>query len=128
MNIRGVRGATVVEQDQPDLILQAARELLEALLQANPSMQLEDLASVFFTLTNDLSAAYPAVAARQIGWGQVPMLCAQEIPVPGGLPRCLRVLLLWNTSLPQSAVQHVYLGASASLRPDLAAGRAAESE
>jgi len=128
MNIRGVRGATVVEQDQPDLILQAARELLEALLQANPSMQLEDLSSVFFTLTNDLSAAYPAVAARQMGWGQVPMLCAQEIPVPGGLPRCLRVLLLWNTGLPQSAVQHVYLGAAASLRPDLESGRAAESE
>ena len=128
MNIRGVRGATVVEQDQPDLILQAARELLEALLQANPSMQLEDLSSVFFTLTNDLSAAYPAVAARQMGWGQVPMLCAQEIPVPGGLPRCLRVLLLWNTGLPQSAVQHVYLGVAASLRPDLESGRAAESE
>lgn len=128
MNVQGVRGATVVEQDQPEPILQAARVLLEAILQANPTMQPADLASVFFTLTDDLSTAYPALAARQMGWSQVPMLCSREIPVPGGLPRCMRVLLLWNTDLPQSAIQHVYLGVAANLRPDLEAERKAESE
>jgi chorismate mutase len=128
MNARGVRGATVVEQDQTEMILQAAHELLEAILMANPTMQPDDLASVFFTLTDDLTTAYPALAARQMGWSQVPMLCAREIPVPGGLPRCLRVLLLWNTELPQSAVQHVYLGAAVSLRPDLAVERSVDGE
>jgi chorismate mutase len=120
MSIRGVRGATVAGEDEAEAILAATRELLEKLLEANPEMRLEDLASAFFTVTADLSAVYPARAARQIGWQQVPLMCAQEISVPGSLPRCIRVLLHWNTDLPQSAVRHVYLGAAAGLRPDLA--------
>ena len=119
MTIRGVRGATVAEQDDEPSILQATGELLQALLQANPALRSEDLASAFFTVTGDLTAAYPAKAARQMGWEQVPLMCALEIPVPGGLKRCIRVLLHWNTVLAQSQVQHVYLGAAASLRPDL---------
>ncbi len=79
----------------------------------------QDLASALFTVTEDLSAAYPAAAARELGWTDVPLICAREIPVPGGLPRCIRVLLHWNTDLPQSAIRHVYLGAAAALRPDL---------
>ena len=120
MSIRGVRGATVASRDEPEAILSATRELLEALLQANPLMQVEELASALFTVTCDLTAEYPAKAARQLGWEQVPLMCAQEIPVIEGLPHCIRVLLHWNTGLPQSAVRHVYLGAAASLRPDLA--------
>jgi len=119
MPLRGVRGATVAEQDQAETILQATRELLEAILSANPTLKPADLASVFFSVTEDLAAAYPALAARELGWHQVPLLCSREIPVPGSLPRCIRVLLHWNTDLPQSAIRHVYLGAAAELRPDL---------
>jgi chorismate mutase len=123
MTIRGIRGAITVEQDHPDLILNATRELLDAILEANPSLDTDDLASAFFTLTADLNSAFPALAARQLGWMNVPMICSQEIPVPGSLPRTLRVLLHWNTTLPQSLVQHVYLREAAQLRPDLVAGQ-----
>ncbi len=119
MPVRGVRGATSVDQDQPDEILAATRELLEAIQQANPTLQTDDLASAVFTLSEDLSSVYPAQAARQLGWVKVPLLCAREIPVPGALPRCIRVLLHWNTDLPQSAIKHIYLRAAASLRTDL---------
>ncbi len=119
MPVRGIRGATVVEHDDIEEVLAATRELLSALLKANPSLNPSDLASAFFTVTGDLCSAYPARAARQLGWDDVPLMCTLEIPVPGGLPRCIRVLLHWNTNLPQAAVRHVYLGAAASLRPDL---------
>jgi chorismate mutase len=120
MSLRGVRGAITVERDQPEEILAASGELLAAILQANPALQPEDLASVIFTVTGDLCSAYPAKAARQMGWTEVPLMCALEIPVPGGLPRCIRVLLHWNTGLPQQSIHHVYLKEAASLRPDLA--------
>lgn len=119
MCVRGVRGAVVAAEDTPEAIYLATRELLQALMAANPSLRPDDLASVFFTVTGDLRSAYPALAARQLGWGQTPLMCAQEIPVPGSLARTIRVLLHWNTSLPQSEIQHVYLGQAASLRPDL---------
>ncbi len=119
MPVRGIRGATVVEHDDPEEVLAATRELLSALLKANPSLNPSDLASALFTVTGDLCTAYPARAARQLGWDDVPLMCALEIPVPGSLPRCIRVLLHWNTDLPQAAVRHIYLGAAASLRPDL---------
>ncbi len=122
MPLRGIRGATVASQDQPEIILAATRELLEAMCAANPLLQPEDLASAIFTATSDLTSVYPARAARQLGWVQVPLLSAREIDVPGGLPRCIRVLLHWNTDLPQPEIRHIYLGAAASLRPDLSAG------
>ncbi|HLE15906.1 MAG TPA: chorismate mutase [Anaerolineales bacterium] len=120
MPVRGVRGATSVDQDQPEEVLAATRELLLAIQEANPSLKAEDLASALFTVSDDLRSAYPAQAARQLGWVQVPLLCAGEIPVPSELPHCIRVLLHWNTDLPQGAIQHVYLRAAASLRPELA--------
>jgi chorismate mutase len=120
MTLRGVRGAIVVEDNQPDAILSATRDLLAAMLLANPSLQSADLASVFFTMTEDLDAMYPALASREMGWDYVPILCGREIPVPGGQARCIRALLHWNTDLPQDEVRHVYLGEAASLRPDLA--------
>ncbi len=119
MAVRGIRGATVVEVDQPDVILAATRELLQAILRANPTLNPEDIASAYFTVTDDIHSAYPAQAARQMGWERVPLMCAREIPVPGGLPRCIRVLIHWNTDLSASSIKHVYLGAARQLRPDL---------
>jgi len=119
MSVRGIRGATVASQDQPEVILATTKELLLTVLQANPALRVEDLASVLFTVTQDLVSIYPAQAARQMGWNQVPLMCFVEIPVPGSLPRCIRVLLHWNTDLPQSEIQHVYLHEAASLRPDI---------
>ncbi|WP_322792237.1 chorismate mutase [Bellilinea sp.] len=119
MVVRGIRGAITVENDQPEAILAATRRLLQAIAQANPAFQPADAASIFFTVTPDLSSAFPAEAARQLGWGETPLMCAQEIPVPGALPRCIRVLIHWNCNLPSSAIRHVYLGEAAGLRPDL---------
>lgn len=118
--VRGIRGAVSVEQDNPEIITQATCRLLNEILHANPSLVVEDLASVFFTMTDDLSSTYPAVAARKLGWGEVPLMCAREIDVENSLPRIIRVLLHWNTNLPQSAIQHVYLDRAVALRPDLA--------
>ena len=120
MSLRGIRGATTAAHDQAGEILSATRELLEAILHANPTLQPENIASVIFTSTADLRAAFPARAARELGWDMVPMLCAREIPVPGGLPLCIRVLIHWNTDREQSAIHHVYLHGAADLRPDLA--------
>ena len=119
MTIRGIRGATTVLADQPDLILQATRELLEAILDANCEMKPEDVASAIFTVSDDLLSTFPAQAARQMGWALVPMLCGREIPVPDSLPRVIRVLVHWNTDIPQSEIRHVYLGEAVRLRPDL---------
>ena len=120
MTVRGIRGATTVEDDQPEAILQATRELLEVILQANPDLRSEDIASAFFTVTQDLRSVYPAQAARQMGWEAVPLMCSQEVPVPNGLLSCIRVLIHWNTDLPGKAIRHVYLRQATSLRPDLA--------
>ena len=123
MPIRGIRGATTVTADEPDLILQGTRELLEEILAANEGMQPEDVASALFTVTDDLVSTFPAQAARQMGWGLVPMICAREIPVPGSLRRVIRVLVHWNTELLQNEITHVYLRDAVSLRPDLAAAQ-----
>lgn len=121
MLIRGIRGATTVTSDDPDLILKATCELLEAILYENSDIQLEAIASAFFTTTEDIASTYPALAARQMGWDLVPMMCAREIPVPSGLPLCIRVLIHWNTDKDQSDIHHVYLRDAVKLRPDLAA-------
>jgi chorismate mutase len=123
MPIRGIRGATTVTADEPDLILQATRELLEEILTENEGMQPEDVASALFTVTDDLVSTFPAQGARQMGWGLVPMLCAREIPVPNSLPRVIRVLVHWNTDLPQNEITHVYLRDAVILRPDLIAAQ-----
>ena len=123
MPIRGIRGATTVSADEPDLILEATRELLEAILDANESMKPEDVGSALFTVTDDLASTFPAQGARQMGWGLVPMLCAREIPVPGSLPRVIRVLVHWNTELKQNEITHIYLRDAVKLRPDLVAAQ-----
>ncbi|MBI5351215.1 MAG: chorismate mutase [Chloroflexi bacterium] len=123
MSIRGIRGATTVSADEPDLILEATRELLESILDANETMQPEDIASAIFTVTTDLASTFPAQAARQMGWGLVPMLCSREIPVPDSLPRVIRVLVHWNTDVKQNEITHVYLRDAVKLRPDLVAAQ-----
>ncbi len=119
MTVRGIRGAITVNEDEPAAVLEATRRLLLAIQDANPGFDPDDAASILFTTTADLVSVFPAQAARQLGWNVTPLICAQEIPVPGSLPRCVRVLIHWNCVLPPSAVRHIYLGEAASLRPDL---------
>jgi chorismate mutase len=119
MPVRGIRGATTVLHDQQGEIRAATIELLNAMEQANPGLNPADIASILFTTTPDIVSAFPAKAAREIGWTDVPLMDAQEIPITGSLPMCIRVLVHWNTRLPQSAIQHVYLHDAVRLRPDL---------
>ena len=114
---RGVRGATTVEIDEREAVLRATRELLALLIHVN-EIHKEDVASAIFTTTPDLNSAFPATAARQLGWLDVPLMCSHEIDVPGSVPLCIRVLLQWNTDKPQGAIQHVYLKEAQRLRPD----------
>jgi chorismate mutase len=122
MPIRGVRGATIANKNTKVEILAATRELLEKMMDSNIGMATEDLASVLFTVTEDINAVFPAQAAREIGWSQVPLICAKEIPVPDGIEMCIRVLIHWNTERPQTEIKHIYLGESSNLRPDLSSG------
>jgi chorismate mutase len=119
LRCRGIRGATVARENTPEAILDATRELLELIVQAN-EVQVEDITSAFFTLSDGLDAAYPALAARQIGWDAVALLCARELPVPGGLDRVVRVLLHVNTEKPLEAMRHIYLREAIALRPSRA--------
>lgn len=114
---RGIRGATTVEADTPEAILAATRELLVGMIKLN-GIRPEDVGSVIFTTTTDLNAQYPAVAARQLGWHEVPLLCAHEMNVPNGLAKCLRILVMWNTPKNQQEIRHVYIKGAISLRPD----------
>lgn len=120
---RGVRGAITVEENSADAILKATFELLHAIQEAN-AMRAEDIASALFTVTTDLDAVYPAQAARMAGWSHVALMCATEIPVPAGLPHCVRVLIHWNTEKKQDEIVHVYLRGAQALRPDLTGGSA----
>ena len=117
--VRGIRGATTVEADRPELILEATRELLERILEANDVRDFDEIASIFFTTTPDLCSTFPAEAARELGMTLVPLICNQEIPVPGRLPRAVRVLMQVNTRKRQVDMRHVYLRGATSLRPDL---------
>lgn len=119
MSMQGIRGATTIESDTSINVLSATRELLEAMLNANPELKPVDIGSAFFAVTEDIHSAFPAQAAREIGWVAVPMLDAREIPVPGSLPLCIRVLLQWNTAKGQGEIRHVYLRGAEKLRPDL---------
>lgn len=118
MFCRGVRGATTVDSNDREEILTATRQMLALLIRRN-EIDKHDIASAQFTVTKDLDAEFPALAARQLGWIDVPLLCGYEISVPGSLEKCIRVLLHWNTEVPQESIQHVYLAGAERLRPDL---------
>jgi len=118
MAVRGIRGATTVDADTSAAIGEATAELLLAMVERN-RLDVAEIASAWFTTTPDLTADFPAYAARQLGWFAVPLICAQEIPVPEALPGVVRVLLHYNTDAPQAAIHHVYLRGAVSLRRDL---------
>ena len=119
MYCRGIRGATTVERNDREEILSATAELLQLMIRRN-DLQTEDVASAIFSLTEDLDAEFPAVAARLLGWTNVPLMCNREIPVPGSLGKCVRVLLHVNTTRGLAEMQHVYIRGAVDLRPTFA--------
>lgn len=119
-SMRAVRGATTVAADEPTLIREAVIELLEAVLDENDIVP-ADVVSAVFTATPDLISEFPAHAARLFGWTDIPLLCAQELPVRGALPRCIRVLMHAETRRPRNEIKHVYLREAILLRADLMA-------
>jgi chorismate mutase len=122
MYCRGIRGATTVERNEREEILGATTELLELLVARN-ELQVGDIASVIFTVTEDLDAEFPALAARGLGWTETALMCAREIPVPGSLGNCIRVLMHVNTQRGVAEIQHIYLRGAVSLRPSFSEGK-----
>ena len=116
--VRGVRGAISVDKNEHAQILERVEELLLAMVHAN-NINTQDIASITFSSTVDLTAAFPALAARKLGWIEVPLFGTQEIDCPTGLPRCIRVLILLNTDVPQHEIKHSYLREAIILRPDV---------
>jgi len=118
MVCRGVRGATTADGNTRDEILTATRQLLALMIRIN-GIEPEQVASAIFSLTRDLDAEFPALAARQLGWLEVPLLCTYEVDVPGSLRKCVRVLVHWNTDKPQNQIRHIYVKDAERLRPDI---------
>ena len=118
MFCRGVRGATTAETVTREEILSATRQLLALMMRQN-GIDPREIGSAIFSTTCDLNAEFPALAARQLGWLEVPMLCTHELDVPGSLRRCIRVLLHVETDRPRTALRHVFLEGAIVLRPDL---------
>ena len=119
MMLRGVRGATTVDADTREEVLLRTRQLLALMIRLN-GVRSGDVCSALFTTTPDVTAEFPALAARQLGWLDVPLLCTHEISVPGSLAKCVRVLIHWNTDHAQTDIRHVYIRGAERLRPDLA--------
>lgn len=118
MKMRGIRGAITVEIDDASSIVAATKRLLSEMIARN-GVELDDIASVLFSLTPDLRAAFPALGAREMGWTHVPMLHFTEIAVPGAIEKCIRVLMHVNTTRSLDEIEHAYLDGAAVLRPDL---------
>lgn len=119
MPVRGIRGATSVESNTSDEIFAKTSELLAAIVEKN-NIALEDIASVIFSVTDDIDSVYPAAAARRDGWNFTPLFCCREIPVQGGIDGLIRVLMHVNSESPQSEMRHVFLHRAKALRPDIA--------
>ena len=117
MPCRGVRGATTAEDNSPEEILKATRQLLALIIRQN-GIEPHDVCSAIFSTTTDLDGEFPALAARQLGWIDVALMCVHELDVAGSLRRCIRVLLHWNTDKPPADIVHVYIKGAAGLRPD----------
>jgi len=122
MHIRGIRGATTVEENSEPAVLDATRELLRRLAQDN-NIEPDEIAAILFTCTPDLTAAFPAEAARQLQWTHVPLMSAMEIGVPDSVLMCIRVLILYNTPRPQTAMRFAYLRGAEAIKADLEASR-----
>ncbi len=121
MAVRGVRGATTVDSNTKQEIVSKTREMLESIMEKN-HIPVEEIASAIFSVTDDIDAEFPAVAAREMGWIYTPLFCTREIPVAGSLKSCVRVILHVNTDLKQQDMMHVYLHGAKKLRPDLKSG------
>ncbi|MDA5106859.1 MULTISPECIES: chorismate mutase [Brevibacillus] len=120
MGVRGIRGAITIENDTQEEIVSATKLLLEEMVSRN-GVRADDIASILITTTEDIKATFPAQAARLLdGWQYVPLMCAREIPVPGSLPRCIRVMMHVNTDKAASEIHHVFMRDAVKLRPDLA--------
>ena len=119
ISCRGIRGATTVEHNDEEEILAATRELLELLIERNDLCP-ENIVSAIFSLIDDLDATFPALAARRLGWTETALMCAREIPVPGSLGKCIRVLLHVYTTRGLSEIQHTYIRGAVNLRPTFA--------
>lgn len=118
MAIRGIRGATTVSTNSKEEIIEKTGELLKEIGERN-DLSPEDIASITFSVTEDLDAEFPAVAARKLEWLYTPLFCTREIPVPGSLEKCIRVLLHVNSEKPQKEMVQIYLYEAKKLRPDL---------
>ena len=122
MPVRGIRGATTADANTPEAITAATDDLLRALVDAN-EIQVSEVAFAYFTTTRDLVAEFPAKAARELGWLDVPLLCGHDmdvpLPNPRAVARCIRILLLYNTDRPQAAMRHVYLRGATAIKADL---------
>ncbi|MDR1997177.1 MAG: chorismate mutase [Candidatus Margulisbacteria bacterium] len=118
MECRAVRGATTVSTNTAQAIEEATTEVLQQIIREN-KIRIKDIVSVYFSVSVDLNAQFPAAAARKMGWTYVPMLCTYEVDVPGSLRQCVRVLLTYNTRRPQYKIKHQYLRDAVLLRPDL---------
>lgn len=116
--VRGIRGAITVEENTAEAICSATKKLLLTIKEKN-DFDLDDVAGIFFTMTGDLDAAFPARAARELGWLNVPLLCAAELDVPNSLKKCVRVMLFVNTDKKPAEINHIYLKGAANLRADL---------
>jgi len=116
--LRGVRGATTAQENSREAVLAATRELLKQMAQLN-QWEVDDIGAIIFSSSPDLDAAFPAAAARSLGWAEVPVFGTQEIDCPSGLPLCIRVLVLWNTELSPKEIKHLYQYGAKVLRPDL---------
>jgi chorismate mutase len=117
MPCRGIRGATTADDNSPEEILKATRQLLALMIRQN-GIEPQDVASAIFSTTTDLDAEFPALAARQLGWFDVALMCTHELDVPGSLRRCIRILLHWNTDKPPEEIVHIYVKEARRLRPD----------
>ena len=119
MSVRAIRGAVQVEANTPDAISAGTKELLVEIMKAN-ALTHDDVISVLLTATPDLNAAFPAAAAREVGFESTPLLCAVEIDVPGALPRVVRAMATVETELKSDEISHIYLGGAKALRRDIA--------
>ncbi len=118
MKVRGIRGAISVESNDKNEIFNSTKKLLKKIVSSN-SLEVENICSIIFTVTEDLNAAFPAAAAREIGWKYVPMICLTELAVPGSSVGILRILMHVNTDKKMEDIKHVYLEKAVKLRPDL---------
>lgn len=118
MPVRALRGATTIDKDTKEQITERVQALVSAMLERN-GVSHDDLISILFTVTEDIRSMFPAAAARGLGLGDVPLMCAQEIPVSGSVPLCIRVMLHTESDLPRSALHHIYMEGARGLRDDL---------